>query len=429
MKTVFIKRLVAQGLACALLVFTAYGADEAVIHQAIAEAAGKGGGIARIPAGVYELTRSITIPEGVELTGESETAVVLTVPQDAPFPAIVLDHARHAGVSRLQLVEKDHRYKGKSPALLIQGNSRFVAVREVSTTGFSAGFLVGRSETGTSRGLVFEACRAEAAAYFGFDLNHVETVTLEHCYSFRHRLDGIKFRKKVRDVTVLGGDSSYNGAYSRDLNGNAIDGYAGANAASVYSMVAEGNNGSGFYFKTGPLSLKDFGYVRNLYFVDVRARENRTSGIDLNRSGGDTIKRGQTELPPLLNHAVVIGGIGERNGASGYYVRGRSVALITPFASGNGAHGMDLASAWDTTVIVPTVRHSAAAGIRIGVDPVKGIARRVSILGGHVDDSPESCLVGPESRHILIEQLTGGSFSVAPEATSTTRMIPSDPLP
>lgn len=422
--------------------------EEAFIHQALSEAAKRGGGVAHLPAGSYHLTQPVIIPDGVELRGESEASVALVAPQDTTFPAIILRNVSHAGVSHLRLLEQGHRYRARAPAIAIEAESRFISIREVSTQGFSRGFSVGREEAGTVSHLVLEACRAEASSYYGFDFTNVDGVYLENCYAFNHKLDGIKLRKQARDVTITGGESSRNGWL---LAGNAIDGYAGADTASIYDMVAEENNGSGFYFKTGPHTLRQFGHVRNLFFCGVRARRNQGNGIDINRSGGDTIKSGQTQLPPLLSHVVMIGGISEKNLSSGYYVRGRKVALFAPLSLDNARHGIDLASAWDVTVVAPTVVLALPAekdefryGIQVGVDPVKGSARRVALLGGHVSspsptvDGPAaaSCLaawhIGQESRHVLIDrftaQLPGSAADLpAPEAAATTRIFPGFP--
>src|SRR5699024_7679781 len=141
------------------------------------------------------------------------------------------------------------------------------------------------------------------------EFNHTRELAMEHCYAFENRLDGVKLRSHVVDFTVRGGESSRNGAADPGTNGNGIDGYAGADSVAVYDMVAEGNNGSGFYFKSGPLNRQEYGHVRNLFFSGIRARGNKGAGLDINRSGGDELKPGETELPPLVSHVTVVGGV------------------------------------------------------------------------------------------------------------------------
>ncbi len=363
--------------------------EGALLQRLIDEAARRGGGVAPVPAGSYRITETLRIPDGVKLRGESLGSVRLVAPANCPFPVLLFEGVRDAGASCLQIVEEGYHYRAKGAAVSIEGACDSITIRQVATHGFRSGFCVGRLEQGKSKVIVFENCLAQGSASFGFELNEVKNAWLDQCYSFGHRLDGIKLRSQTKDVTIIGGESSANGLVNLSLNGNGIDAYAGGSAMTVRDLLNERNNGSGIYLKTGPLQHQGAGKVDNAQIFNVRSRENLGSGVDINRSGGDLLREGETLLPPLISHFMVLGGLSERNRSSGFYVRARNGAIIAPWAIDNQRHGADLSTAWDVTVIAPLIVMEPNAtgeryGIQVGVDPVKATARRVMILDGRV---------------------------------------------
>lgn len=364
--------------------------DTEAIRAAIAKVRSDGGGEVALPAGRYRISGSLQLSTGIQLRGEGKRATRLIVPKNVEFDAISLEGASDVTIRDLGLEEENASIDGKPKggAVAIDDGSRFVLVENVLVEGFRGGFRVGRKEKETVANVVFRNCRAERSGSFGFELNHCREVLLDSCYAFRHWLDGIKLRKQTRDVTIRGGEASDNGT-SRDKdprwNGNGVDAFAGGDSFLIDGLVVEYNRGSGIYMKTGGLQNEGFGTVGNAMISNVRCRYNIGSGLDINRSGGDLSDA------PLLANVSVVGGVFEGNDASGIYVRARNVSVVAPNIRKNKGHGIDLASAHDTTVTGAMISGNGTGfpdggyGIQIGVDPVKGVANRIRVIGGTIN--------------------------------------------
>ena len=388
--------------------------DTAALNAALMAAAEQGGALVRVPAGNYCISGPIDVPSNTHLEGEATRSTVLRVPRNPDFHLLRLHDVQNVTVSRLSMVETDHDYHALGNAIDITGQSQQILIDEVYAEGFTSAFTIGHSDDqqATIRNVTFRNCHGEYSRNWSFGINHAQQVLLDNCLAFRNRLDGIKLRRHARDVTIRGGESSHNGRTGP--NGNGVDGYAGGDACVIENLLVEHNNGSGIYIKTGPLHYESYGAVRNGYISGVRARYNRSAGIDLNRSGGDLLKPGQDRLPPLISHFTISGGVFEHNETSGIYVRGRNVTILAPAVRRNQHHGIDLSSAWDVEVIGAMISGNSVSspgsydGIAIGADPVKGAGHRVKIRGGTID--------GIDS-----DDITNGSdysdFSSRPEAT------------
>ncbi len=369
--------------------------DAPALVRAIEKAALNGGGLVWLPSGSYRLDRSIAIPSGVELRGEGVQGTRILIPEGSAFDAFTIREAKQVVVADLSIVLQGKEYqKGTGAAIAVSGNSRYLKFESVAVEGFRSAFSFGRDETGITRNVVLKRCKAQKAYLFGFEFNDVKEVAMENCYASLNRLDGIKLRRKVFDFTVRGGESSHNGVFDPALNGNGIDGYAGAEGVAIYDLIAEHNNGSGLYFKTGPLQYQGYGSVANLFFSGVRARHNKGSGLDINRSGGDELREGESQLPPLVSHVTVVGGLFEENTSAGIYLRGRNITLLAPIIRRNQGHGIAVSTAWDVEIIAPLISGNGDpeqperfAGISIG-GPLG--AHRVNLRGGVIDgiDSP-----------------------------------------
>jgi len=367
----------------------------AVVAAALAKAGENGGGEVYLPAGRYLVTQPLTIPSGVTLRGESRGATRLVLPADAAFPLLNIDNAHDVVIRDLTLQQEGDKAT-KSAGVAIENGSRFIVVENVNLKGFGRGFSVGRTDKTECANLVFRGCRAEETRSFGFDFNNCREVLVESCYAYRNWLDGIKFRKKTRDITIRGGEASYNGTsrlVKGNSNGNGVDAFAGGEGFLIDGLVCEHNQGSGIYMKTGGLNLQGFGVVGNAMISNVRCRYNVGSGLDINRSGGDL------SPAPLLANVTVVGGIFEGNTSSGIYVRGRNVVIVSPIVRSNGHHGIDLASAYEVDIANPIIAgngHSlkeGGYGIQIGVDPVKGSANHIRIQGGVIEGADDLYLV------------------------------------
>jgi len=365
--------------------------DTEAFRAALKAADMRGGALVIAPAGDYHITCTIDVPSNTHFKGEATRSTVLHVPQDLAFNLLSLHDVHNVTIGQLSLVEDDHNYHASGRAISITGKSRQILIDDVYAEGFVSGFATGQmdGQKATIRNITFRNCHGEYARNWSFGINCAQQVLLENCLAFYNRLDGIKLRMHARDVTIRGGESSHNGRTGP--NGNGVDGYAGGDACVIQNLLVEHNNGSGIYIKTGPLHYENFGYIRNGYLSGIRARYNRGSGLDLNRSGGDLIKAGQDRLPPLASHFTISGGVFEHNESSGIYIRGHNVTILAPVIRRNQQHGIDLASAWDVEVIGAMIAGNSLAsagsayGIAIGADPVKGMGHRIKIRGGTIN--------------------------------------------
>lgn len=383
--------------------------DTAAFQQALEQAAADGGNRVLVPTGTYVISDTLDVAANVTFAGVNRGASKLRRPDDAHEVLIRLEGADNAVVRDLDLKVRGYTPgESRAAALVIEGGSQDVVIENVSAEGFSRGFSVGR-DSEESRALTFRNCTARHSRTWGFVVDHTQDVLFEQCYAFHSGLDGFKLRKQARNVTISGGESSHNGQNERG-GGSGVDGYAGGDGFVIENLVVEHNHSSGIYVKTGGLFYDGFGPVRNGYISGVRVRYNGGSGIDLNRSGGDLVKDGEDQLPPLLSHVTISGGVFEENERSGIYVRGRNVTILGPISRRNGQHGIHLASAWDVEVVGAQIAGNGLAspgsfyGIAIGADPVRGRGQRVKVRGGTIDGIDSDAIAyGPEDENLDLE--------------------------
>lgn len=362
--------------------------DHPAIQAALDQAASQGGGVVRIPSGTYRIGASLRVPSGVHLTGDAMEATRLVASAGLDFDLLLLENVEKVRISNLTLEELDRNFRATGDGVAVHGNSNHILVDRVSVYGFRSSFGVGRDDQGTASNVTFRDCYAEGARNWGFEFNNVRAAAMDNCLTFRNRLDGIKLRRQARNVQILGGESSHNGQGGRQVGGSGIDAYAGGESFLLQDFVAEHNNGGGIYIKTGPLQYQEFGEVARGLISGVRVRYNAGSGLDLNRSGGDRRKDGEDRLPPLSTQFTVIGGIFEENEASGIYIRGRNVSLISPIARSNEGSGIQINSGWDISILNPLIAgNGTRAPGRIAGIFLSGThgGNRVLISGGVID--------------------------------------------
>lgn len=370
--------------------------DTAAFRAAIAEAAKQGGGTVRVPPGTYRITDSLHLPTGITLRGENRRASRLLAPPGVDFDLLKIDEAEDVVISDLSLMEENPgTAKPKGFGIAINNGTKFLLVENVNVTGFSSGISLGRTEEKEVSRIVLRNCRTERSSRgFGFDLANCSSVLLDSCFAYEHWLDGIKFRRRTRDVTVRGGESSRNGLSrlaNPKWNGNGVDGYAGGNGFLIDGLVTEHNQGSGIYIKTGPRINGEEGVVGNGLITNVRSRFNIGSGVDINRSGGDQIKDGQDKLPPLFGDIVITGGIFEGNTRSGIYLRGRNMTLLAPIAKGNNQCGIEISSGGDISIIGALVSANSRTeagkwpGIGVNIAGDKTNVQRLTIRDGAIN--------------------------------------------
>lgn len=345
-----------------------------------------------LPAGQFTVDAEISIPTGTSLVGEGSAHTVLQVTTDATFNVLSISDAENVRIQGIRIERTNKTNKPKGVGVAINGATRQVIVEDVHVSGFLSGFQLGRNSETLLETITLRDCLAVESQNFGFEINHTRQLLIDNCSAFRNRLDGFKFRQQTKNVILQGGESSHNGI--EGPNGNGLDAFAGGDSFIVRDMIAEHNNGSGFYVKSGGLAYENFGIVGRGQFIGVKARYNRGSGLDLNRSGGDLEVEGK-KMPPMITDFVVVGGVFEENTHSGIYVRGRNVSIYGSIIRENAQAGVDLASAWDTHLTDLLISGNSKAepgkfaGIQIGIDPVIASAGRIRISGGIINGNSQ----------------------------------------
>lgn len=381
------------------------GDDTAAFRAAIAEAAKQGGGTVLVPAGSYLITDSLNLPDGVALRGAGRGASRLLAPPASGFDLLAVNAADAVTIADLSLVEESPRdAKGRGNGIAINDGAKFLLVENVNITGFLSGFSIGRAEKREVASVTLRNCRVERSRQYGFDLANCRVVLLDTCFAYNNWLDGIKLRKLTQDVTVRGGESSWNGT-SRladpALNGNGVDAFAGGNGFVIDGLVTEHNQGSGIYVKTGAVQHMGDAMIGNGFITNVRSRFNIGSGLDINRSGGDRPNPQDGRIAPLVGDMVVTGGIFEGNTRAGIFLRGRNITLLAPIAKRNDKSGIEIASGGDISIIGALVSANSRAepgkwpGIEVGSD-VAGI-HRVTIRDGAINGVDSQGLADAES--------------------------------
>lgn len=379
--------------------------DDSAALQAAIDAAHARGVMLHLPPGTFLVRQSLRIPSNFALQGSGVLSTVLLTEQSPAFNVIDIADVEQVQIRNLRLIEKghlgggveeraavlteinawkNHGYRASGAGVGIHGSSRDILVEGVYVTGFRTGFSLGREEPSRLEAITLRDCKADWAVLWGFEINNCESALLDNVQSYHHRLDGIKGRKRARNLTIRGGESAW------CVAGDGYDGYAGSGNLLIDGLIAHHNGANGIYIKSGPLHFKSFGPVGQVDIRGVRCIGNKGRGLDINRSGGDVIKSDQEQLPPLAYHFTVSGGVFEKNHRSGIYVRGQSVAISGVVSSNNGEVGIDLTSAWDVDVSEALVSDNSQnnpgvfPAIQIGVDPVKATARNVTIRGGAI---------------------------------------------
>nr|WP_283092939.1 glycosyl hydrolase family 28-related protein [Planococcus sp. MSAK28401] len=344
-----------------------------------------------LPEGVYVLTDTIVIPQGVAISGQGAGRTIFEFPKGvskAPFIARGITDKTFKGFT---LREKDHNFTATAAGIYIE-QSISLLFDDVYVEGFANAFQITRSSGSTSKNkdITLRKCRGTYSKGYGITSKYLDGLLLDDCVFEYNWLDGIKSEKSTINVIVRGGRSSHNGQSNilgTGGNGNGIDAYAGGESFIIDGLIAEYNQGAGVYVKTGPLNTADqteLTNVRNLEIRSPRCRGNTHSGLDINRVDGDTNQY------PLVAQANVFGGIYEKNGANGIYVRERNVALHSPMCKENQEDGIKTSpTSYGFSVIAPTLiaNGQKQAGVYNGISP-HGKKNRIAmgIIDGGLDD-------------------------------------------
>lgn len=349
------------------------------------------GSIRRIVlTGVEDVTETISLPSNCEIVGDARNSASIRVPAGSTFRVFSIDGESNIQIRNIVFSKMSgDALHGLCHAISIRGACEEIAVEDVIADSFPIGIMASGS-TGTIPGTIYNLSLRKVKTQnspsdWGMELSDVNTALIEDCHSVGHWFDGLKLRKRVFNITILGGVYSDNGtSYNSDvsLNGDGIDGYAGADTVKLIGVLGERNNGSAFNFKSGELnrdSSEDYGFVRNLDFIGCTGRLNMNMGINLNLNDQSDLTQ------PLVSNVSVLGGVYEENGLDGIYVVARNIVINSPKLRRNSRRGLTLSARTmyaDLIGVISIGNGEIVAGEANGLGAYINGAKHVSISGG-----------------------------------------------
>ncbi|MEV4705033.1 hypothetical protein [Actinoplanes sp. NPDC049316] len=285
----------------------------------------------------YRITGTIAVPDGVTIAGWAGTTTI-TVDAGFNFAAFRINGTR-GSVRDLKIVKAAGADAGPSGiGVYVIGNSVGSRVSNVIVDGMSNGFYVaGQNGTvpGTVKRIVFDRCQAFNSVVFGFEIDECDGLELAHCSSEVSGLDGVKLRRKTKNVVLTGG--YYKGA----VGGDGMDCYAGGNTFTIQGTVFADNTLNGLVVKNDDLNRTDpatYGYVRSLNITGVLATGNGGSGIACHRSSGNP----DDPTEPLVSGVNIVACQLNGNANYGLYLNARRVLVSGVSAARNGLDGVYL---------------------------------------------------------------------------------------
>lgn len=340
-------------------------ADDAPALQKALNAAAATKSMVFLPGGTYRLNRSLSIPNGVKITGAGAGSAVLHVPATAAYTAIDLDARSDVLIQDLAIRSVGQGKVGdKAFGITIRGNSQDVTVRNVHVDGMAQGFHIsgaGGDRPGMCRRITLSECISRGSTgTYGIQIEDADVVEILHCHGLENWLDGLKIRQNTRNVTVRGGSYNGNGKSYRGGGGHAgdgIDAYAGGDTFLLDGVICDANDGNGITIKTDALTRdksSTFGIVRNIQVNNARCRNNRLGygmAIYVMAARNDIVK---TSDLPLPSNASVIGGQFEGNNLVGLWLNGLNITAIGPICRKNRQHGIEVGvRSINTTLVSP----------------------------------------------------------------------------
>jgi hypothetical protein len=349
--------------------------DTAALQAAIDTAAVSQGAVTI--NGCARVTGTISVPDGVTVAGFGRLSTIL-VDAGFDFPVLLLDNVT-ATVRDLTVRKAPGVAAGPDGnAVRVVGDSDGARISDVTAEGMSSGFCIA-GQLGTVPGTVcrvlFDRCTARNSNVFGFWVDECDGLELAHCSSVVSGLDGVKLRRKARNVVVTGG--YYTGA----VGGDGMDAFAGGDSFTIQGAVFSGNALNGLVIKCDDFNRDDpgtYGYVRTVNLTGIIAQNNGGSGIACHRSSGNP----DDPTEPLVSGVNIVGGQLNGNGCYGLYLNARRVTVSGISAGRNGLDGVYLEPACcDVDLVgVHTAGNSVTTpGARDGIH-IAG--QRIRIVGG-----------------------------------------------
>ena len=304
----------------------------------------------RLYSGTYKITDELIMPDDYEAIGKEDT--VLLVDGVTVGGVFKIDSSSNITLKNVKLQSEDNT---SSFGVRIIGDCNNLKLENVRSEGFGHGIhLNGSAGDAATVGRITNSillnCKATHLATeiptdgdYGILISDCDDVIVNNCETAYNWLDGIKVIKDNSSrVTIFKGVSHHNGQ-DTGSNGNGLDGFSGSNGLLIDGLVTHDNNGSGIYIKTGDLSKQFndpfYGQVRDITIKNTKNYKNTSSGIDINRAGGDA------DLSiPLISGIYLDGNECSFNGEQGMYVRAKDVVFGTNICIGNQKHGINLVS-------------------------------------------------------------------------------------
>lgn len=347
------------------------GASTATLNAALTSAATFG---AVVHVGNHTLSASVSVPSGATLRGRNNDSR-LVLPAGATYPAIDIDGQTDVKVERLR-VTRAAATAANACAVRVRGASNRVDLIDVRAESLNSGFRIvgGEGSTpGVCTRVTMTRCRATSSDVYGFWIDDVDGLELAHCTSNVSGLDGVKLRKKTKNVTITGG--WFTGA----TGGDGMDAYAGGESFTIQGASFSGNTINGLTIKCDDLNKSDptnYGLPRNITLTGLRCDNNGGNGLGIHRNGST-----DDATEPLVARVTVAGGTFNGNTGHGLFIRSRQISLLGVLAANNQGNGIRVEpTAFDIAIMAP---QCAGNGRRDAVtDGISVAGQRVQIFGG-----------------------------------------------
>lgn len=277
----------------------------------------------------------LTIPADVWLRGFGESTGLIG-PNNYNYNMIRIDNT-NGRVSDLA-IKRASGGTASGVGVAVLGNSDGAIVERVVVSNSGSGFRSAGelgAVSGTATRVTFNDCIAKASEAYGFEVDNTDGIVLNNPQSVVSFLDGIKLRRKTKNVQVFGG------YLTGSDTGDGMDAYAGGDQFTIVGTVFSGNDINGLTIKNDDLNRTDpanYGYVRNFAITGCIASNNIGNGFTAHRSSGSP----DDPTEPLVARGVFTACQAHDNGNQGYYLQSRQISLVACTASRNGMVGFYL---------------------------------------------------------------------------------------
>lgn len=385
-------------------------------------------GYARLPAGKFYITESVEIPDGGRFEGRGFGTELRAV---GDFPAIRFNGVSNASLENLRLTRHRPAVAGAN-GVSIRGND--IRVEGVWIEGAFNAVLLETNDAEPSNRVSLRQVRANhedataASSQYGLQANTVFGLLVDDCHWQGAWLDGIKLRRRCRDVEIRKGSSSWNGAsLGNGASGDGIDCFAGGENVTIDGTVFEGNGGNGIVIKTIGTFNPDYGRVRQYRISNVTAKANAGAGLTIE----GVYDSSSTSTPRLANvaeddrpraHGISVSQcVFENNASHGIFLNGFNINVSDCLMRANGHEGVRVGeNARDTVVSTSQILGcgTVAAGTKPAIT-IESAAARIHITKVLMDgiERGDSVDVASDADKAVLTKMHRNSIEVFGSAT------------